>query len=584
MSEKRTLTLAAINDITTRINSEQDLPGLLTVIMETARQLLNTEAASLLLYDPEREELIFDIVRGPRGGMLANKRIPKGRGIAGLCAEKKEPIIVDEAQTDPRVMRSFDAESNFTTRNLLAVPMIARGDLIGVLEVVNTSDGRKFERHDINLMNYLANMAALAIHNRKLYDDLRNRADELNCLYEISQKIGFQNKRDDLLDTIITAIGEVLVVERVSVLLREGPDSTLKVARLRGFSIDDHDVRIDPEEGIAGIVFKTGDPLLVRDMEKDLRIMADKSSRYKTRSFIAVPIFRDGKVAGIINAADKKNGEAFDLFELQVLSTVATQLADGLSRIDAKQREVQLQQYRKDLETAAQIQINSLPEIPSRIAGLQIAYRYQACRDVGGDFYDLIFHSENRISVLIADVAGKGVPAALFMEYSKTLLASHIPRNLDPVTTLTRVNQEIFRKSRTGIFVTSMLVQIEIDLKRLRVASAGHNNQLLLRTRQGKVEKISARGTPLGIFENTEYIENVVSFEKDDILLLYTDGVTEANNPALEEYGDERLMSIVESARGLEPHAIVEKLFQDLAVFCGSAEQADDVTVVAVRL
>ncbi|HNL69191.1 MAG TPA: GAF domain-containing protein, partial [Leptospiraceae bacterium] len=116
MSEKRTLTLAAINDITTRINSEQDLPGLLTVIMETARQLLNTEAASLLLYDPEREELIFDIVRGPRGGMLANKRIPKGRGIAGLCAEKKEPIIVDEAQTDPRVMRSFDAESNFTTR------------------------------------------------------------------------------------------------------------------------------------------------------------------------------------------------------------------------------------------------------------------------------------------------------------------------------------------------------------------------------------------------------------------------------------------------------------------------------------
>ena len=159
MSEKRTLTLAAINDITTRINSEQDLPGLLTVIMETARQLLNTEAASLLLYDPEREELIFDIVRGPRGGMLANKRIPKGRGIAGLCAEKKEPIIVDEAQTDPRVMRSFDAESNFTTRNLLAVPMIARGDLIGVLEVVNTSDGRKFERHDINLMNYLANMA-----------------------------------------------------------------------------------------------------------------------------------------------------------------------------------------------------------------------------------------------------------------------------------------------------------------------------------------------------------------------------------------------------------------------------------------
>ncbi len=583
MAEKRTLTLNTISDITTRINSEQDLSGLLTVIMETARQLLNTEASSLLLYDSEKEELIFDIVRGPRGGVLANRRIPKGRGIAGLCAASGEPIVVDDAQTDPRVMRSFDAESNFTTRNLLAVPMIARGELIGVLEVVNTSDSRKFEKYDINLLTYLANMAAIAIRNRKLYEDLKNRADELNCLYEISQKIGFQNRREDLLDTILTAIGEVLDVERVSVLLREG-SGALRIARLRGFSVDDHDMRIDPEEGIAGIVFKTGDPLLVRDMEKDLRIMSDKSARYRTKSFISVPIFREGKVTGLINAADKKNGEPFDLFELQVLSTVATQLADGLSRIDAKQREVQLQQYRKDLETAAQIQINSLPEIPSRIAGLQVAYRYEACRDVGGDFYDLIFHSENRISVLIADVAGKGVPAALFMEYSKTLLASHIPRNLDPVTTLTRANQEIFRKSRTGIFVTTMLVQIEIDLKRLRIASAGHNNQFLVRTRQGRVDRLSARGTPLGIFENTEYVENVVNFEKDDVLVLYTDGVTEANNPALEEYGESRLTAVLEAARGLDPAGLIEKLLQDLNGFRGNAEQTDDVTILAVRL
>ncbi|MCE9598414.1 MAG: SpoIIE family protein phosphatase [Spirochaetia bacterium] len=586
MSAKRTLTLSTINDITTRINSEQDLSGLLQMIMETARYLLNTEASSLLLYDEESEDLVFDIVRGPRGGVLANRRIPKGKGIAGLCAEKREPIIVNDAVTDSRVMRSFDAESNFETRNLLAIPMVARGGLIGVLEVVNTTDGRQFEKHDVNLLSYLSDMAAIAIHNRKLYEDLKNRADELNCLYEISQKIGFQNNREDLLDTILEAIQNVLDVERVSVLLKTQGEvgEQLKLVRLRGFSLDDHDYRIDPDEGIAGIVFKTGDPLLVRDVEKDLKILSDRVGRYKTKSFICVPIMREGKVVGIINAADKKNGEPFDLFELQVLSTVATQLADGLSRIEAKQKELELGQYKKDLETAAQIQINSLPEIPARLAGLQIAYRYEACRDVGGDFYDLIFHSENRISVLIADVAGKGVPAALFMEYSKTLLASHIPRNLDPVTTLSRVNQEIFRKSRTGIFVTTMLVQIETDRKRMRIASAGHNNQILYRTRQKRLEKLRARGTPLGIFEDAEYIENVVDFEKDDLLILYTDGITEANNPALEEFGEERLFELVENSNALGPQDFIVKVFESLDQFRGPQEPADDTTIMAIRL
>lgn len=584
MSTRKTLTLSTISDITTRINSEQSLTELLSVIMETARELLNTEASSLLLHDEETEELIFDIVRGPRGSVLANRRIPKGKGIAGACAQNREAIIVNDAATDERVMRSFDEESNFQTRNLLAVPMIARGKLIGVLEVVNTADNRLFERFDIQLLNYLANMAAIAIDNRTLYDSLKTRAEELNCVYEISQKIGFQNDPDELLDTIVQAIESVLEVERVSVMLREPGSDNLKIVKLRGFSLEDHDFRIDPREGVAGIVFKTGDPLLVRDVVRDLKVLPERAERYKTGSFLCVPIRLGGQVAGLLNAADKKNGEAFDLFELQVLSTVSSQLADGLARIDAKQRDEELRQYKKDLETAAQIQINSLPEIPARMGPLQVAYRYQACKDVGGDFYDLIFHSENRISVLIADVAGKGVPAALFMEYSKTLLASHIPRNLDPVTTLSRVNQEIYRKSRNGIFVTTMLVQIEADLNRLRLASAGHNNQVLHKNRTGEIQKLRGRGAPLGVFEDTEYSETIVGYERGDVLILYTDGVTEANDPALQEYGDDRLFRVIEAARGRGPQEIVRMIFEDLDAFTRGQEQFDDITVLTIEL
>ncbi len=583
MQEIRGLTLTKITEITTRINSTQDLHSLLTVIMDTARELLESEGASLLLYDWATDELIFDIVRGPRGEVLAQRRIPPGMGIAGMCATSKQAIIVNDAANDPRVLKQIDQDIGFSTRNLLAVPMMARTRLIGVLEVVNKTAGRDFDRTDVKLLNFLSNMAALAIRNRQLYEDLRDRVDELNCIYEISQRIALKETLDEVLEAILGAIAEVLDVERLSVILKSADSSGMAVVKMLGFNLEDHDMRIDPNEGIAGMVFKSGDPLLVRDIEKDLKAPNDRYKNYKTKSFISVPIVQGTHVIGILNAADKKDGQPFDSFELRVLTTIATQLADATSRLLARQREIELQNYRKDLETAAMIQMNSLPEIPSRIAGLEIATRYEACKDVGGDFYDLIYHSEDRISLLMADVAGKGVPAALFMEYSKTLLAGQIPRNLDPVTTLTRVNLEMYKKSKLGIFVTVMLIQLEKELGRFRLASAGHNHQILCRS-NGKIESLSARGTPLGVFEDCEYLEQVVEYSPGDLLLLYTDGITEACNNSFEEFGEDRLFEVVEKNWNAAPTGIIEIIFNEVALFQAGHEPSDDATMMVVRL
>lgn len=579
----RSLTLSAINDITTRINSEEEITGLLTTIMDTARQLLDTEAASLLLYDGVSNELVFDIARGRGGGLLARKKVPMGQGIAGLCATSRQPIIVNDAENDPRVLRQFDEAIRFQTRNLIAVPMLARDQLIGVLEVVNANDKRNFMKRDVQLLLYLSNMAALAIRNRRLYEDARDRMEELNCIYEISQNIRLHHDIDSVLDDIMGSIERVLHVERTSVLFRDEKGG-LKLMRTRGFSVKDHDARIDPEEGICGIVLRTGDPLLVRDIEQDLRMLPDKNREYTTKSFIAVPIIEGSRVIGILNAADKKNKEPFDSFELRVLSTIASQLADALTRILSRQREIQIQNYQRDMETAAMIQMNSLPEIPDRVAGLAVAARYEACRDVGGDFYDLVYHSDDRISFLMADVAGKGVPAALFMEYSKTLLAGLIPRHLDPVTTLTHGNRELYRKSKTGIFVTVMLIQIERDLRRFRMASGGHNHQILYRRSTNAIESLSARGFPLGAFPECEYLEKVVDYEPGDLLLLYTDGITEAQNHSFDEFGEERLFSLVRDQAAQEPRVLIEQVFQAVNVFQAGAEPSDDATMMCIRL
>ena len=202
---------------------------------------------------------------------------------------------------------------------------------------------------------------------------------------------------------------------------------------------------------------------------------------------------------------------------------------------------------------------------------------------MGGDFYELVYHSEDRVALVMADVAGKGVPAALFMEYSKTLLAGQIPRNLDPVTTLTVSNRQIYENSQMGIFVSCMLIQVERDLNRLRFASAGHNHQILLRG-SGEIEWLSGRGKPLGIFDDSVYEERMVSYAPGDLLLLYTDGITEANNRALDEFGEERRFELVRELGQERPRVVVDRIFEEVGRFQAGFDAADAATMMVVRL
>ena len=143
--------------------------------MGAAQEFLDTEAASLMLYEPVSDELVFDTVYGENGNLLNSKRISANEGIAGLCVRRKETIIVNDAANDERVIKSIDTNVNFTVRNLIAVPMIVRNNIIGVIEVLNSIDRDKFSRGDERLIVYLSNMAALAIRNRQLYDALRSQ-------------------------------------------------------------------------------------------------------------------------------------------------------------------------------------------------------------------------------------------------------------------------------------------------------------------------------------------------------------------------------------------------------------------------
>lgn len=550
--------------------------------MDTTREILNTEGCSLLLYDKESDSLIFKVVKGDKGENLSDLKVPRGKGIAGYVLETLESIIVNDAKNDPRIYRNIDEKAGFQTKNLICVPMIAQGEIQGVLEAVNSIDRQLFEEKDIQLLKYLSDLAAIAIRNRILIDELKSRVSELDCLFQISQALSSISDLDKFLELAVKTISEVLSVNRVSIVFKDPNSDFYKVSNSSGFSLDEDSAIISSSSNIITKVLKTGEPILVENTEQS-EFNYSRPEIYQTKSFLSVPIKNDTEVIGVLSVADKKSKQAFDLMDLRVVTTISNQISDAYNALLVKEQNEKLEAIDRDMQIASEIQKYSLPNIPKKIGELEIETFYEASKEIGGDFYDLIYHNPEEVSIIIADVSGKGIPAALFMEFSKTIIAQETARCTSTSQSLANTNYLVRERSGYFMFVTLMLIRINSKTKKLLYSSAGHNRQLLYKSKEKKVEFLSGKGTPLGIGESV-FSEHTVNYSTGDLILLYTDGITETENESGDLFGEERLVNLIESNGDL-PIGELKKLIRSTTQnFQGKAEVHDDYTFLLMRL
>ncbi len=550
--------------------------------MDTTREVLNTEGCSLLLYDKESDSLIFKVAKGDKGDNLSELKVPRGKGIAGYVLETLEPVIVNDAENDSRIYRSIDEEVGFKTKNLICVPMIAQGEIQGVLEAVNSIDRRMFDEKDIRLLRYLSDLAAIAIRNRILIDELKSRVGELNCLFQISQALSTISNLDEFLDLAVKTISDVLSVTRVSIVFKDPNSDFYKVSKSSGFSLDEESSVISSSSSIVAKVLKTGDPILVENTDlSDFEY--SRPENYQTKSFLSVPIRNDTEVIGVLSVADKKSKQVFDLMDMRVVSTISNQISEAYNALLVRTQNEKLAAISRDMQIASEIQKYSLPNIPKKVGDLEIETFYEASKDIGGDFYDLIYHNPEEVSILIADVSGKGIPAALFMEFSKTIVAQETARCTSTSESLANANRLVRERSGYFMFVTLMLIRINSKEKKILYSSAGHNRQFLYRCNEKKVELLSGKGTPLGVGDSV-FSEHVVNYSPGDLILLYTDGISETEDESGEMYGEERLISLIE-ANGDLPIGELKKIIRSTTQrFQGKAETHDDYTFLLMRL
>jgi serine phosphatase RsbU (regulator of sigma subunit)/anti-sigma regulatory factor (Ser/Thr protein kinase) len=342
-------------------------------------------------------------------------------------------------------------------------------------------------------------------------------------------------------------------------------------------------VQIEPDDPLVAYVL--GAPGVIEVDKLNLEspaLAAMKASGTK----LAVPLVSQGELLGVLNLGPRLSQQDYSSDDRALLNNLATQAAPALrvaQLVRQQQAEVRARErIEQELQVARLIQQTLLPKSEPVLPGWQISAHYQPARAVGGDFYDFIEMPDGRLAIVVGDVTDKGVPAALVMATTRSILRGAARRLIAPGPVLERANELLQPEIPPKMFVTCLYAVLDPASGRIQYANAGHD--LPYRRFDGGVDELRATGMPLGLMTNMRYEEGEITLGPGETLLFYSDGLVEAHNPQREMFGFPRLEAFVERYPGGAGPALIRSLLEELAAFIGDdAEQEDDITLVTLQ-
>ena len=374
-----------------------------------------------------------------------------------------------------------------------------------------------------------------------------------------------------IMDLSIDAVGAA----RGVLMTLEGEELVVRAARGEGFRISSM---------VRDRVINEKTSLLVRDARLD-QAFAERMSivQQQIRSMLAVPLQTDDRVIGLIYLDSPHFVHEFTKDDLNLLTVMANVAAIRIEHTRLAEVEAAERLLAKDLAQAAEIQTRLLPTHAPDVPGVDLAGYNAACRTVGGDYYDFLTYPDGRVALIVADVSGKGMPAALLMSSLQARVQVLFDDPTDLAALVTRLNRIIVANSPANRFISFFIGVLDPNSDRITYVNAGHNPPLLVH-HTGTVEKLEGGGLLLGIFAGATYEQSVAHLEQGDVVVLFSDGVTEASRLDVdEEFGEDRLAAILAELSGDSAKSIIESINQRVQEFTHGAPPADDITLVVAR-
>ena len=415
--------------------------------------------------------------------------------------------------------------------------------------------------------------------------------DKLRMLLDITKRISRSLDRDEVLNLVMDTLDSLIPYDAAGIYLVEcsqplaeregGPDETcvFHTQAVRGYDIDDlQELGLKMGEGLIGHVALSGKPFISPDVRKEPRYI---NARARTRSEMVAPIISNNEVIGVFDLeSDELNSYSKD--DLEVLMLLASQVAIIIEKAMLHDQLIEKQRLVTQLEVARQVQLELLPARDPQLEGFDISAYNFPTEEVSGDYYDWVRIYDDQIGIVIADVSGKGVPAALLMAFLRASLRAATHIGYAPHISMTKVNYLLWESIERNQFVTSFYGTLDASNRTLAYSNAGHNPPLLMEA-DGQAHFEERGGVPLGMFRDSRYYEYYLTLEPGQVLVLYTDGATEAMNPAGEEYDRDRLVEAVRRCRHLGAREMVDFIHADVIDWTDGLGAHDDVTFFIVK-
>jgi GAF domain-containing protein len=481
-----------------------------------------------------------------------------------------------------------------TDYSSLVVPMRVGDRAIGLLALAHHERGR-YGHEARGISETFSSYAAVAIENSRLYDAAQEQAYASAALLQVAESVASPVALDEALGMVMRIMPILLGVRSAAMF---GWDSAREVYVPRAeFGLSDVNRRALWKPELRVGEFRVLDR--ARDLLEPLAIEVDEAEDLKGwasidpaaeagelnrsgRLLIAVPVRIKVDALGVMVVEEGPGSHRFRGRRLEIIHGISQQVAMAMQNDLLQSQTVLRERLETEVHLARQIQKTFIPQtLPSR-EGWGIAARWETARQVGGDFYDVVELPNGRLGVFIADVADKGMPAALFMALTRTLFRAAIRESDQPAEVLRRMNDLLVPDTGQGMFVTAIYAVLDPDSGQLTYGNAGHNPPVWMRN-DGSIEKLTRTTLALGVLEAAAVTQKTIQLQPGESVLLYTDGLTEAISPGGEFFGETHLLGILADTRPSGANELIEIIDSSLEAFVGTEGLSDDLTMVALH-
>ena len=419
-------------------------------------------------------------------------------------------------------------------------------------------------------------------------DHNETAGERLALLYQLSQTFNSSLDLDEVLNRVMDEVIAITHAERGFVMLTE-PDGKLGFRVARGLDQTTIEApQFQVSRSVVERVSQDGEPIVTSDAQTDERFNIRQSVMFLgLRSILCVPLSLKERVIGVIYVDNRMQAGIFGPADLKLLSAIASSAAVAIENARLYQVAVEKGRLEKELDMARRVQVSLLPRQMPELPGWEFCTRWKPARQVGGDYYDMIRTESGQLGLVIADVTDKGMPAALFMAFTRSIIRSNLDNTPFPATGITRANRLICQESDNGLFVTMFYGLLNPNTGELTYVNAGHNPPILV-TASGPTPAYSTTwltntGMALGIQEDATYQQGSVQLNPGDFIVMYTDGVTEAMDTGDELFGMERLQRVLLVNQDKPAAEIASALESALDQFTSSLPPHDDITIVVTK-